>query len=87
MTGVGPATYTRHVRMSEFRLLMADEFGAGYADTVARWHTLRTLDSRTAEEALADGVPPRTVWLALCDDMDVPEERRFGKDRKVSSRD
>jgi len=24
-------------------------------------------------------VPPREVWLALCDDMDVPPQRRFGK--------
>lgn len=75
------------MRLSEFRALMSDEFGAGYADTVARRHSIRDLGSRTAEEALADGVPPRTVWLALCDDMDVPEERRWGKERKVRVRD
>ena len=66
---------------------MDDEFGASYAGTVARRHSIRTLGSRTAEEALADGVPPRTVWLALCDDMDVPEERRFGRERRARTRD
>ena len=66
---------------------MDDEFGAAYAGTVARRHSIRTLGSRTAEEALDDGVPPRTVWLALCEDMDVPEERRFGRERKARTRD
>ena len=66
---------------------MDDEFGAAYAGTVARNHSMRTLGSRTAEEALADGVPPRTVWLALCEDMDVPEERRFGRERRARTRD
>jgi hypothetical protein len=75
------------VRLSEFRRLMNDEFGEAYAGTVARRHSIRALGSRTAEEALEAGVPPRTVWLALCDDMDVPEERRFGKDRKARTRD
>ncbi len=75
------------MRLSEFRTLLVDEFGASYADTVARRHSIRTLGSRTAEQALADGVPARTVWLALCEDMDVPEERRFGLDRKPSARD
>ncbi len=66
---------------------MAEEFGAGYAGSVARRHTIRALGSRTADEALEDGVPPRTVWLALCDDMDVPEERRLGRDRRARTRD
>ncbi|MEO7070674.1 MAG: DUF3046 domain-containing protein, partial [Nostocoides sp.] len=39
-----------------------------------------TLDGRTADAALAAGVPPRAVWLALCEAMDVPERRRLGRD-------
>jgi len=27
------------------------------------------------------GESPREVWLALCDAMDVPEERRHGLDK------
>ena len=30
---------------------------------------------------LADGIAPRLVWRALCDDLQIPPERRFGVDR------
>lgn len=67
--------------MSQFWELMDDEFGAGYAPTVARSHSVHALGSRTAREALDDGVAPREVWHALCDDLGVPQERRFGVER------
>lgn len=57
---------------------MNDEFGPAYAGSLARDHVIGALGDRTATQALADGEPPRRVWVALCDDMDVPEERRFG---------
>lgn len=66
---------------SEFWLLMADEFGDTYARTLARTHVLGALGDRTALEALAAGEPPRTVWRALCIDMDVPPERWLGRER------
>jgi hypothetical protein len=70
------------VRHSEFWQLLEDEFGADYARTVARDVVLGALGSRTSEQALAAGLRPREVWLALCDAMDVPAERRWGRDRK-----
>jgi hypothetical protein len=42
---------------------------------------MSALGGRTAVEALEAGIPPREVWLALCADMDVPEERRHGLDK------
>ena len=33
-------------------------------------------------QALAAGVEPRKVWLAVCDVQDVPAERRLGRDIK-----
>ncbi len=60
---------------------MAGEFGAAYAESLARSHVMSALGGRTALEALDAGVPPREVWLALCDDMDVPSQRRHGRDR------
>ena len=33
------------------------------------------------QEALDAGLPPRDVWFALCDAMDVPENRRHGLDK------
>ena len=59
---------------------MDDEFGEAYARLLARTHVLGALGGRTAEESLEQGERPRTVWRALCDDLDVPEERRLGRD-------
>lgn len=42
---------------------------------------LATLDNRTAAEAIAAGEDPRAVWLALCDETDVPASRRYGTGR------
>jgi hypothetical protein len=70
------------VRHSEFWQLLDDEFGPAYARTVARDVVVDVLGGRTAEQALAAGARPREVWLALCDAMEVPAERRWGRDPK-----
>ncbi|NYF99357.1 DUF3046 domain-containing protein [Janibacter cremeus] len=67
--------------MSRFWTLMTDEFGAAYADTLARGHVVHALGDRTAAAALAEGMSPRTVWESLCEDLDIPEHRRLGIDR------
>ncbi len=59
---------------------MDDEFGPGYAASLAHDQALDALGGRTATEALAGGIPPREVWVALCDALDVPPERRHGKE-------
>ena len=61
---------------------MNDEFGPTYAGTLARDHVVGSLGNRTVLQALEDGEPPRAVWLALCDDMGVPESRRLGVEPK-----
>jgi hypothetical protein len=70
------------MRMSDFWRLMEDEFGPAYAHSLARDHVLGALGDRTALEALEAGVTPREAWLALCIDMDVPVERRLGKEHR-----
>ena len=70
------------MRLSKFWELMNDEFGEAYASSLARGHSLHSLGDQTVLEALDAGESPRTVWFALCDDMDVPESRRLGADRK-----
>ncbi len=74
------------MRLSQFWSLMDDEFGTAYAASLARDHTLGSLGGRTADEALVAGVPPREIWFALCDDMDVPAERRHGRDVRERKR-
>ena len=70
------------MRHSEFWSLIHAVFGDAYARTLARDHALTALDSRTCVQALDEGVPPRDVWHALCDEMEIPPERRDGGDRR-----
>ena len=70
------------VRMSEFWTLVDGEFGPGRGRTLVRDHVLGALGHRTPAEALEAGEEPRTVWFALCDDLDVPQERRWGLDEQ-----
>jgi hypothetical protein len=74
------------MRVSEFWTLVEDEFGAAYGRSLAVDHHLLVLDDRTAHEALDAGVEPKEIWLALCDAMDVPENRRLGRDRRPRRR-
>ncbi|MDN4645462.1 DUF3046 domain-containing protein [Arthrobacter sp. PsM3] len=70
------------MRISDFWRLMDDEFGAGYSRVLSSSLVLAGVGSRTADQALSAGVPPRQVWLALCEVQDVPPERRLGRDVK-----
>ena len=67
------------MRRSEFLRAVDDEFG-GRANALTHDLILSAL-GKTALEALDAGVPPRDIWLALCDDADVPAERRYGVGR------
>ena len=69
--------------MSEFWTLVDDEFGAAQGRALARNHVVGGLGHRTAEQALAAGDEPRDVWFALCDAMQVPAERRWGRDERA----
>lgn len=71
------------MRLSHFRRLMDDEFGPGYAASVAHDQVLTELGSRTAEEALAAGEEPGHVWAAICAAMEVPLTRQLGADPKL----
>lgn len=66
--------------LSEFWTLMREEFGDGQAQALVSSHVLGALDNQTPAEALEAGIPPRQVWLALVKDMDVPEDRWWGRD-------
>ncbi len=70
------------MRLSQFWALADDVFGAAYARTLAKDLVMADVGDRTAAQALEAGVPPRDVWHALCDAMDVPHERRDGGDRE-----
>ncbi|PZU50478.1 MAG: DUF3046 domain-containing protein [Arsenicicoccus sp.] len=62
------------MRLSEFWALVEQEFGAGYGAVVTRTQTLGSLGGRTADDALGQGEQVRTVWEAICRDMDIAPE-------------
>lgn len=68
------------MRRSEFLRAVEDEFG-GRSVALMTDLVLGAVGNRTASEALAAGVPPREIWLALCEETDVPPERRYGVGR------
>ncbi|HEU5240776.1 MAG TPA: DUF3046 domain-containing protein [Ornithinibacter sp.] len=80
-SGVGATAYDPGMRHSRFWALAEDEFGAAYAHSLAGSTHIAALGGRTAVEALDAGIPPRDVWIALCEVMDVAEERRHGLDK------
>jgi len=70
--------YRDIVRVSEFWLAMADEFGEAYSRIVATDLVIDALGGRTGQQALSAGVPAREVWLAICEVQGVPASRRYG---------
>jgi hypothetical protein len=64
------------VRLQEFWSRLDAQFGSMRAQSVARDHVFAVLGGRSATEAIEAGVPVRTVWLAVCEDFDVPPRER-----------
>jgi hypothetical protein len=46
------------------------------AEAVVRDHVFAALGGRTAQDAIDAGVAVRKVWLAICDEYDVPPKER-----------
>ncbi|MGV8877134.1 MAG: DUF3046 domain-containing protein [Rhodoglobus sp.] len=66
------------MRLSEFWMAVADEFGEAYGRVLVNDQVLESVGGVTALNALSRGVPARQVWTALCEAMDIPPERRYG---------
>jgi Protein of unknown function (DUF3046) len=63
------------VRLTEFHELVQGQFGAIRGPSLLVDHVLTGFHGRTAAQAIEDGVDPRDVWRALCDDFDVPRDQ------------
>lgn len=55
---------------------MNEQFGSGYAQSVAQDYVFANLGGRTIERALSDGEDAKTIWRAVCDTFDVPQRLR-----------
>ena len=65
------------MKRSEFAQLAEHVFGPALAATYTRELVLEGAGFRTAEQAMAEGESVRQVWTALCDELEVPESRRW----------
>jgi hypothetical protein len=64
------------VRLTAFWERMNAQFGAGYADSVAKDYVFANLGGRTITQALAEGQDAKTVWRAVCETFQVSERLR-----------
>ncbi|MFE1666024.1 DUF3046 domain-containing protein [Microbacterium sp. P02] len=68
------------MRRSEFLRAVDEQFG-GSAAALVNDLVLGGVGGLTPAQALRDGVPPREIWFALCDEADVPVTQRYGVGR------
>jgi hypothetical protein len=61
--------------LTDFWARMEEHFGAVYAHSVAADYRLSGLGA-TADEALERGEDAKTVWRAICVELDVPQHLR-----------
>ena len=64
------------MRLQDFWSRLSDHFGPMRADAVARDHVFSSLGGRSAVEAIDAGLPVRRVWLAICEEYEVPQKLR-----------
>ena len=70
------------MRYREFWQLVDEVLGAAHGRELTRELVLGGLGQRTAMQALEDNEEPRTVWHALCDELEIPENARWGADAR-----
>jgi tRNA A22 N-methylase len=64
------------VRLTEFWQRMDEQFGAAYAQSVAKDYVLAGLGGRTIAQALADGEDVKLIWRAVGTAFNVPDRLR-----------
>jgi hypothetical protein len=64
------------VQLTAFWERMTAQFGAGYAQSVAKDFVFAGLGGRTVERALAEGEDVKRVWRAVCEVFEVPDRLR-----------
>jgi hypothetical protein len=64
------------MRHTEFWTRMEHALGAAYARTWAQQQVISDLGHRTVTEALDDGEPPKRVWRAVWERLDLPPSEK-----------
>ena len=71
------------MREREFWELLEEVFGRTYGRSLSRDQRMAKLANMTVVEALDAGEEPRVVWNVLCDQMEVPDSKRWGHDHNA----
>ncbi|MCI1984207.1 MAG: DUF3046 domain-containing protein [Bifidobacteriaceae bacterium] len=71
------------MREREFWQLLEEVFGRSYGRALSRDQGLTALNGMSVVEALDADVEPRVVWNVLCDQMEIPDSKRWGKDHNA----
>lgn len=74
------------MKLSEFQRAIIDEFGSTYGQALTTDLVLGELGNRTAQQALAAGIAPREVWIALCREAGVPQSHWYGAGKPAPKR-
>jgi hypothetical protein len=64
------------VREADLRARLETHLGAAYSVMWADTVVLAALDHRTVTQALAGGVPCKTIWLAAWEALELPPRER-----------
>lgn len=64
------------MRHTEFWNRMDAALGSSYARSWALQVQMGSLEGRTAQEALDAGVPPKQVWAAVWEQLELPAKDR-----------
>lgn len=64
------------MRHTEFWARMEQALGRAYARSWAEQQVMSTLGDRTVAEALAAGEPPKAVWRAVWERLELPPSEK-----------
>lgn len=64
------------MRHTEFWARLENALGSAYARTWAEQQVMAALGHRTAVEALDQGEPPKTVWRAVWERLELPPSEK-----------
>lgn len=71
------------MREREFWELLEEVFGRSYGRSLARDQRMPQLANMTVLGALDAGEEPRVIWNVLCDQMEIPDSKRWGRDHNA----
>ena len=71
------------MREREFWELLEEVFGRTYGRSLSRDQRMSKLANMAVVEALDAGEEARVVWNVLCDQMVVPDSKRWGYDHNA----